>query len=190
MNKKWNQFYNKHGRFYIQPHPLAERIANRFKTYKVRNVLDMGSGTGRHLVYFAGEGFNLTGIDFSPSAVELAKKWLAQKSLSAEVNIADIHEHINGAVDASYDAVIAVNSLQYSSDKQFDTVITEVNRILKEGGLFWLVVPSKETKIDDINKGQVFYSEEQLKGKLSKTFRILEFARDKNKSFSILAQEK
>jgi cyclopropane fatty-acyl-phospholipid synthase-like methyltransferase len=195
MDKAWNDFYIKHGRFYLLPHPFSERVANRFKTYEVRNVLDLGCGSGRELIFLAEKGFNVTGIDFSPSAVQLAKSWLKQKNLSGEVEVGEIGAHIAGTADSSFDAVIAINSLQYLTWQQFDSAITEINRVLKDGGLFWVVLPSENTKIDHASsageeKGQILFSEEKLKEKISKTFRVLEFSKDKEQAFSILAQEK
>lgn len=189
MNKAWSDFYQKHGRFYLREHEYFERVVNRFKTYSVHNVFDMGCGTGRHAVSLVEKGFSVLGVDFSPSAVELTKKWLQSKNLHADLIIADIHEHIAGIKDSSFDAVVAVNTLEYSSKEQFDNILNETNRILKDSGLFWLVVPSKDTERGKVS-GHLIFDEKDLKNKLSKTFRVLEFSRDSEGSFSILAQEK
>lgn len=190
MDKAWTEFFKKHGRFYLKPHPFFQRIAGRFKTYEVRNVLDLGSGSGRHTVAFAEKGFSMTAVDFSPAAVELTKKWLKAKNLHADTMIADFHKEVVGIGDSTFDGVISINSLHYSSMKQFEDTIKEVNRILKDGGLFWLVLPSKDTTQRAPDTGQILYEEEELKDLLSSTFRILEFDKDSKKSFSILAQEK
>ncbi|MBN1915809.1 class I SAM-dependent methyltransferase [Candidatus Dojkabacteria bacterium] len=189
MSKKWSDFYRKHGRFYLKEHEYFERIANRFKTYDVHSIFDMGCGTGRHTISFAEKGFSVLGVDFSPAAIQLTRDWLQSKNLHAELLIADIHEHIAGIADSSFDAVVAVHTLEYSSDKQFDDILREINRILKDGGLFWLVVPSKDTEKNKMSD-HLILEEKDIKNKLSRTFRVLEFAKDSDGSFSILAQEK
>lgn len=189
MQQSWSDFYKKHGRFYLKTHEFFNRISGRFKTYDVHNSLDLGCGSGRHSVALAEKGINVTGVDFSPSAIELARTWARTKGIHIDLIIADIHEHIVGVNDSSFDSVVAVNTLEYSTKDQFEKIITEVNRILKDGGLFWLVVPSKDASKSKVADHLIF-EEDGIKEILSKTFRILEFSKDSQMNFSILAQEK
>lgn len=189
MHQTWSDFYQKHGRFYLRTHEFFDRIISRFKTYDVHSSLDLGCGSGRHSIALAEKGVSVTGVDFSPSAIQLARSWAEKKNLHIDFLISDIHEHIVGINDASFDSVIAVNTLEYSTKTQIDKIIDQVNRVLKDGGLFWLVVPSKESGKGKVTDHLIF-DENEIKAKLSRTFRVLEFARDGNQNFSILAQEK
>ena len=71
------------------------------------------------MIALAEEGFQINGLDISPAAVEMARDWLAEKGLEGEVEIADLHEEIKSYKNASFDAVIAVNSLNYDTHEQF-----------------------------------------------------------------------
>ena len=54
-------------------------------------VLDVGCGRGQHSIAMAERGFNVTGIDFSQTAVEAARRRAAQRRLvNASFEVADI----------------------------------------------------------------------------------------------------
>ena len=190
MQNTWEQFYNEHGRFYLLPHPAIKRLINLLRAYKVKKVADLGCGNGRHLIALAEEGFQINGLDISPAAVEMARDWLAEKGLEGEVEIADLHEEIKSYKNASFDAVIAVNSLNYDTHEQFYNTLKEINRILKNQGIFFLVVPSKQTVIRKPDLEQLFFNEEALRLALVENFKILELNQDDDKNFVVIAQEK
>jgi SAM-dependent methyltransferase len=186
---KWNEFYNLNKRFYLEPHAFLQKAIIVFKENNVKKILDLGSGSGRNLIALSEEGFEVKGIDSSPAAVELAKHWLKEKKLEGEVFIADLHEEIKCFNDNSFDAIIAINSLHYQSSNQFIDTIKEIHRILKTKGIFFLVVPSKESIIKDIDLEQIFFNKEALLVALGDQFKILEFEQDEDKNFVVIAQE-
>jgi len=184
----WEQHYLEHGRFHLDPHPMLQSAINVFKVHEIKSVIDLGCGSGRHLVPLAEQGFEVQGIDFSPSAVDLAQKWLIERGLEGRASVADIHEEVKAFKDASIDAAIAVDSLHYQSSEEFIDTLHEVNRMLKTGGLLFLVVPSKLA--DDPDAGDVFkFNEPALRHALENTFKVLEWRLDDNKHFAVIAQE-
>ncbi len=52
-------------------------------------VLDVGCGTGEHTIHLAGLGYDVLGIDFSPPAVEQARRNAARHQVSARFEVAD-----------------------------------------------------------------------------------------------------
>lgn len=184
----WEQHYLENGRFHNDPHPMLRAAINMFKVHNVKTVVDLGCGSGRHLVPLAEEGFDVQGIDFSPSAVDLAQKWLMEKGLEGRASVADIHEEVKVFKDGSFDAVVAVDSLHYQSSAEFIDTLHEINRLLKTDGLFFLVVPSKLSKEQDPQ--DIFkFNEPALKHALEDTFKVLEWRVDERKHFALLAQE-
>jgi SAM-dependent methyltransferase len=89
-------------------------------------VLDVGCGSGEYLAMLASAGAAVAGIDPAPGMIELAR---------ARVSGADIRV---GAVeslpwpDASFDAVTAVNCLQFADDP--DAALAEMTRVTVPGG--------------------------------------------------------
>jgi tRNA/tmRNA/rRNA uracil-C5-methylase (TrmA/RlmC/RlmD family) len=53
-----------------------------FKRYKVKGVLDLGCGVGRHCVYLAKNGFDVVGVDVSESAPRMAQEWTRKERLA------------------------------------------------------------------------------------------------------------
>ncbi|HEX9804407.1 MAG TPA: class I SAM-dependent methyltransferase [Candidatus Dojkabacteria bacterium] len=174
---------------YEQPHPWINKVINIFKKNEVENVLDLGCGSGIHLEILAQNGFEATGIDFSPSAASIAEQRLKKSNLPGKVFVSEIHEKIIFLDDAEYDAVIATDSIHYTDKETFSKTIKEINRILKTDGLFFGTVPSKEAIIEN-SEGQIFFAKEEILNLLNATFQIIEFDLDIEKFFSFIGSEK
>lgn len=186
----WDQFYLERGRYYLVPHEAFNRVIKHLEHYELKKVLDLGCGSGRHVVALSEKGFKVTGIDWSPAAIDLAQKWLLSKKLPGHAYIADLHEELKFVQKSSFDSVWGISSLQYSNEEQFAKTIKEIHRILKTGGLFFGVFPTEESIIKELNDEQIFFEEKALKELLEKTFRILELSKDKDKNIVVIAQEK
>jgi SAM-dependent methyltransferase len=127
------------------------RLVN-FDGYKGRKVLDVGCGAGTDLVRFARGGALVTGVDISPSAIELARKNFQQQGLAVELREAD-GERLPFA-DDTFDLVYAHGVVQYTPGDQ--ALVDECRRVLKPGGeaifqvynrISWLHALSKLMKV-------------------------------------------
>jgi dihydrofolate reductase len=83
----WDNIFTEGGRIFERPHRGLFLLIEQMRALQVRKVLDIGSGTGRHLVFFASLGFETYGIDNSPEAVKQARKWLSEQNLSMDPEI-------------------------------------------------------------------------------------------------------
>jgi SAM-dependent methyltransferase len=61
--KQWDEIFKKYGKIFIEPQEDMGRVAEAFKNSRAKKILDLGCGTGRHLVYLAKKGFSLYGFD-------------------------------------------------------------------------------------------------------------------------------
>ena len=52
-------------------------------------ILDAGCGTGENALFFAQRGYKITGIDYLPGPIELAKKKAAERGISATFLVID-----------------------------------------------------------------------------------------------------
>jgi SAM-dependent methyltransferase len=123
-----------------------------FNGFRDRRVLEVGCGAGTDLVRFALGGAKVTGIDLSPSAIELARKNFTLRGLEA-----DFYEASGESLpfsDNSFDFVYAHGVVQYTANDQ--RLIKECRRVLKPGreAVFqvynrfsWLNVLSKLMKV-------------------------------------------
>lgn len=188
MQNSWTNFYDKHGRFYLQPHPALNKFINIAKKRGVRNVLDLGCGSGRHLVKLASEGFNVSGLDFSPSAAQLAEKWLHEKGLEGDVVVGNFDDKSKDFKNNSFEAVIAVNSLEYANQPELENNLEQIRRMLKPQGIAMIVYRSKETTLKHPEVETLLFEEEELTDLMSKYFTILDISQDKDKNFVIIGE--
>jgi ubiquinone/menaquinone biosynthesis C-methylase UbiE len=109
-------------------HHLPRLIA--FDGYKDRKVLDVGCGAGTDLMRFARGGAIVTGVDISPSAIELARQNFEQQRIPVELREAD-GERLPFP-DDSFDLVYGHGVVQYTANPE--ALLAECHRVLKPGG--------------------------------------------------------
>ena len=123
-----------------------------FEGYRGRFVIEIGCGAAIDLARFAKAGANVTGVDLTSSAIELAKANFEQQGLRGDFRVAD-GEQLPFPDDA-FDLVYAHGVVQYTANPR--RLVEECRRVLKPGGLAifqvynrisWLNVLSKVMKV-------------------------------------------
>jgi SAM-dependent methyltransferase len=102
-------------------------------------ILDAGCGGGRNLVYFLRNGFELFGVDADPHAIASVRALAARLSPGlAPGNFRVEPVERLSFPDASFDAVLSSAVLHFAADdRQFDSMVREMWRVLKPGGLLF-----------------------------------------------------
>ena len=135
---------------YEKLHHLVRLV--HFDGYRDRTVLDVGCGAGVDLARFAKGGADVTGVDVSTSAIDLARTNFAQQGLRGRFDVAN-GEQLPFA-DNSFDLVFAHGVVQYTAHPQ--RLVEECRRVLKPGGeaifqvynrISWLNALSKLMKV-------------------------------------------
>jgi SAM-dependent methyltransferase len=101
-----------------------------------KTVLDLGCGSGENLVPLAKRGACVIGIDISPDLVELARQRLIGYGLAATVRTGSAY-----ATELPDESVDVVFSMALLHHLDLPAVRTEIQRILRPGGLFILREP-------------------------------------------------
>ena len=118
--------------------PYKEEAEYVFKTLtdtngsSIRNVIELGCGSGSHAYWLTKKGWNITGIEKSEEMVALAKS-------KGIVNFLPVHGDITYfCLDKQYDAVISLfHVISYlNSNDDIGNCFSSVNRHLTIGGLF------------------------------------------------------
>lgn len=109
----------------------ARRIG---KANKDIHILEVGCGTGSNLWFAAREGFNVAGVDGSPSAINTLRQRFADESLSGDFHVAGF-EHLPFD-EAMFDMVVDRAGLTCASRHALPAIIDEVARVMKSGGYF------------------------------------------------------
>lgn len=109
---------------------------------KVRRILDAGCGNGRHVVFFAEQGFEVYGLDISEEAVEIANAWLGKKGLRAHLAIGDIRKL--PFEDGYFDVVISYGVLDHIMFAEAKKAFQEIKRVCCDGGYIYITLRSAE----------------------------------------------
>jgi len=137
---RWDQIFQNEGRVFENPHEDIPRLIPCFRARGVKRILDLGCGSGRHIVYLAKHNFEVYGIDASPVGIKLAKRWMEDEKLTASLIIGSIYNKLPYA-DAFFDAVISVQVIHHNTAGNIRRLIAEIWRVLQPEGLFFATVP-------------------------------------------------
>lgn len=102
------------------------------------NLLDLGTGMGRHALLMAREGYQVSGTDVSATSIHQARCWAKEEGLDISFQQASA-EHQPFA-DGTYDGIMSYAVLYYLSKVKFDGTVQEIHRLLKVGGSAFIMI--------------------------------------------------
>jgi ubiquinone/menaquinone biosynthesis C-methylase UbiE len=106
------------------------------------SVLDVGCGTGEHVLYLASRGHECWGVDFAPVAVERAKAKAAQRGIQAHFQVADATEL--DKLGRQFDTVIDSGLFHVFDDAQRPLFVKSLAAVLKPGGTYYMLCFSEQ----------------------------------------------
>ncbi len=98
-------------------------------------ILEIGCGAGNNLWFAAREGFSVTGIDASASAIAVAQRRLADEGFEADLQVGDFA--VLPFEDDRFDLAIDRCALTCSGRSVTHRAVGEIHRVLKAGGFFF-----------------------------------------------------
>jgi SAM-dependent methyltransferase len=117
--------------------PEIPTLVKLLKEAKLKRVLDVGCGTGRHVAYLALDGFETWGFDATESALARAKKLLSEKNLKADLTLGNMFEPFPYD-DGFFGVVIATRVIQHGYISSIRKVAREINRVLARSGYMFI----------------------------------------------------
>jgi len=126
-----------------------ERMVQRLKIEPGSTVLDVGSGTGVFIPFISnkvGKNGRLIALDF---AEEMLRKAQAK---GFDGNIEYLHADITSAplLEGVFDVVVCYSSFPHFQDKP--RTLSEVNRVLKNGGRLFICHTSSRAEINQLHR--------------------------------------
>ena len=154
------------------------------ETEKIKpcKVIELGCGAGNYVIYLSTKGFDSTGIDISPTAIDIAKKSATEKGVKCNFIAVDVlgdMTEINEQFDFAYDWHL----LHHIYPEDREKYINNVYGLLKPGGQYLSVCFSEDspefggkgkyrkTPIDTV---LYFSSEDEIRALLKPFFEIEE----------------
>jgi len=131
----WNKRFQNEGHVWgAEPSPTAEYAIGVFRQNGVRKVLVPGSGYGRNTRLFREAGFDVSGLEISDTACEMARTFDPQTKLY-NGSVLDM-SNIPGA----YDAIYCYNVLHLFREKGRLLCLKECAGKVKNNGLLYFTV--------------------------------------------------
>jgi len=106
----------------------------------IERVMDIGSGIGNHVMYFAEQGLSAAGIDISESAIDIARERAKQRGLDVELEIGSA-ERLPWT-DDTFDLVVSDGVLDHVRFTEAKRIIKEVQRVSTPNAYIFLSLRS------------------------------------------------
>jgi len=107
-----------------------------------KNVLDLGSGTGRNSNYLANLGNNVVGMEISDTALQLAKSRAnSERNRAIDGNVQYIKQNIGAPYpfdDSHFDIILDITSSNSLNEAERAVYLAESSRVLKPDGYFFV----------------------------------------------------
>ena len=129
---------------------MVESLAERLRVDIQSPVIDIACGPGRHSIQLATDGFDVTGLDFSPGMLELAKESAAAAGFTGNgpAFVSGDMRRLDYPDESFASVLILGNSFGYFSDEDNFRALSEACRVLREGGFFCLEITNKDSYLD------------------------------------------
>ena len=141
---EWNQILQE--KWYSQEEPdelVVSFVAFLKKKNKKANVLDLGFGAGRNLIYMASQRFMVHGLEISNTGINFTEERLKKRNLKACVVKGDMHSL--PYISSSFDAVICLFTIYHQKLKGIQKTIFEIHRVLRKDGILLTNFHSKRS---------------------------------------------
>jgi hypothetical protein len=142
MTEFWeSKFKNEGAMWKFEPSDSAIAAVDLFKSHNFRNVLIPGIGYGRNARLFCDNGFDVTGIEISQSAIDLAKK----SGLNCKIH----HGSVTSMPfdDQKFDAIFCYALIHVLNKPERKTFLRACYNQLKMGGIMMFIVASIATEL-------------------------------------------
>ncbi len=139
---QWEQIFQSAGHVLPEPVPGVIRFSEQLVAGGVRTVLDLGCGTGRHVVHMAQKGLQVTGLDNAPTGLKLTKEWLQRERLKADLLLADMRQPLPCGSD-SFEAVLSTQVIHHALHATVTATAQEIQRVVCRGGIILISVPAR-----------------------------------------------
>lgn len=150
MSQGWDELYQKKGKEYASRLDCLPSLIEFWQRQGVERVLDVGCGSGKHMLKLAREGFEVSGFDVSQEAIKLAQERFEKAGERGEFKVASMYS-CWPYEDDSFGAVMAFRSFNHGRLDEIRVAIGEIERVLRPEGWFFMTVlkiPEEQIKTE------------------------------------------
>jgi SAM-dependent methyltransferase len=163
---------------------VPDILKNIVKTGKIKpcKVIDLGCGTGNYVIYLSSEGFDATGVDFSETAIELARNSPLKSGVICKFISADVLGEMT-EVKETFDFAYDWELLHHIFPQDREKYANNVYGLLNSGGKYLSVCFSEKSpqfggegkyRTTPLNTVLYFSSEDEIMSLFKPLFEIEE----------------
>jgi SAM-dependent methyltransferase len=148
MSEFWDEMFRKIGSVWtFEPVDSALRTSELFASEKIRNILIPGIGFGRNAKPFLEKGMNVTGIEISETAIQLAR----ENGLKIPIHHGSVAQMPFD--DSLYDGIYCYALIHLLNQNERRQFLKSCHNQLRDGGLMVFITVSKSyTKLYENGK--------------------------------------
>lgn len=139
MSKYYNEKYGSNELYWgKQPSSTARIFLQKFPPHENQTLIDIGCGEGRDSIFFARNGYQVTGFDYSAEGIKKSIAWAEELNLSIDFFQADINGY---RLEKPYDVLFASGALHYIPQHLRKEIISNYKHFTVPGGVHAFMVP-------------------------------------------------
>jgi len=139
MSKFYDDKYSAEDSYWgKQPSSIARILFQKFLPGEDQKLLDVGCGEGRDSIFFARNGYLITGFDSSAEGVKKSSKWADEQRLSINFFQADINQY---RLQDFYDVIFSSGALHYIPLALREEILSNYKLFTTSGGIHAHTVP-------------------------------------------------
>lgn len=115
------------------PPPQLVAVVEGSDAMRPEKALDLGCGTGTNSIYMARHGWDVTGIDFVPRAVTVAKRKAAEAQASPRLMVGDVTRLTELGIGTDYSLLLDLGCFHSIPDASRDAYVRGVTALARAG---------------------------------------------------------
>jgi SAM-dependent methyltransferase len=147
----------------VPPPELIEVIEGP-NAFPPGRAIDLGCGTGTNCKYMLEYGWEVTGVDFVPQAIGVARK----KAPGAKLRVGDVTKLGELGVDGPFDLLLDMGCFHSLPETRRDAYVNEAARVAGPGATFLLFAFGEK------GRGTPVAAESEIRRRFSKDFNVIE----------------
>jgi tellurite methyltransferase len=158
-----------------EPTSVARRLVEVFRAHRVRTILEAGCGSGRDALFYAREGFDVTGTEISQNALRRARERAESEGLRLTLVQDDLAE--TRLSPALFDASVTIHLIHLQPASIRQRMVNQLWHLTRDGGLIatanystsgggfatWAPYPEPNTWVDPKGKLVHFFDAADLR---------------------------
>jgi SAM-dependent methyltransferase len=137
---QYAQYYDDmyQGKDYVKETELIKNVFIRLSPRPVASILSLGCGTGTYEILLAKQGYQLTGIDFSPQMLKIAQSKIKAARVESQIKLVESDIRHFPKLGNKFDAAIMMFNIAgyLHTPADLTAVAKNVANHLKTGGIF------------------------------------------------------